>query len=109
MSSGAVTVPAHSPGCQVQNWTHPAGGRVTSETRTWASRSGSATTGSASTALAASATINAVPDLTLKTLEITVAIINEPRRRPRPATVGTAPCGLPNRCAELRRATPAHR
>ena len=76
MSSGAVVVPAHSPGCRVQNSTHPAGGRETSETRTRSSRSGPATAGSASMALAASVTTNTVPDFMLKTLEITVAIIN---------------------------------
>src|SRR5207248_11788396 len=72
-SRGAVVVLAHSPGCRAQNSTHPAGGRVTLEARTWASRSDRATAGSASMALAAIAAINTVLNFTLV---ITVATLS---------------------------------
>jgi hypothetical protein len=62
-SRGVVAVLAHSRGCRPQKSTHPAGGRVTLEARTWASRSGPATAGSAFKPLAAIAAINAVLDL----------------------------------------------
>ena len=71
-----MVVLAHSPGCRAQNSTHPAGGRVTSEARTWASRSDPATAGSASMALAAIAAINTILNFTLKTLVITVATMS---------------------------------
>ena len=63
----------HSPGCRPQNSTHPGGGCVTSDTRTWASRSGPATAGSASMALAASTAIKTIPDFGFKALEIMAA------------------------------------
>jgi hypothetical protein len=64
---------AHSPGCRAQNSTHPGGGCVTSDTRTWASRSGPATAGSAPLALVASAAISTIPDFAFKALEIMAA------------------------------------
>src|SRR5207248_5087532 len=72
-SRGAVVVLAHSPGCRAQNSTHPAGGRVTSEARTWASRSGPARAGGVSMVLAAITAINTVIDFRLKTLVLPVA------------------------------------
>ncbi len=62
-----------SPGCRAQNSTHPGGGCVTSDSRTWASRSGSATAGSASMALAASTAIKTIPDFAFKALKIMAA------------------------------------
>jgi len=60
----------HSAGCRAQKSTHPGGGCVTSETRTWASRSGPATAGNAPMALVASAAISTIPDFAFKALEI---------------------------------------
>ena len=73
-SRGAITVLAHSSGCRAQNSTHPARGRVTSETRHGRAARDPATAGGASMVLAANAAINTVPNFALKGLEITVAI-----------------------------------
>src|SRR5262245_47185994 len=115
---------AHSPGCRAQNSAHPAGGRVTSEAKTWASRSGPAMAGSTSIALAVIAAINTVVNFTLRNLVIMVATMSPPATLdiascgPRSATLESTPgvVGWPalvysggTRCRqELRRETPAH-
>jgi hypothetical protein len=79
----------HSSGCRAQNSTHPGGGCVTAETKTWAGCSGPATAGGGAIALAASAAIKTVPDFTLKTLELKAPIHSTPDVTAPPLTIGT--------------------
>ena len=75
---------------------------MTSETRTWANRSGPATAGTASTKLAPSVAISIVADFMRKTLEITVAVIVRFRRPHRHCAMQLSPGHrLPNSAVVL--------